>query len=283
MPEPGTRFAGRRALVTGTASGIGKQVAIALAAQGADVAIAARSVEGDDILPGSLQDTADAMAPYGGRVAMVTADLADAEARAHLVPDAVTALGGPLDILVNNAVAAMFRRVLDFDLRRRRMLFEVNLHAPLDLCVAAVPPMVDAGQGWIVNVTSGGARSIEGPPFEHGVLGSTEGIYGATKAALNRATNALAMELEGTGVRANTIEPNAAVMTDGAAAVVGSRLRPDQIEPVEAMVAAVLALCDGPPERTGGHHVSLALLDELGISWSPSAGTPAVTRGEGGS
>jgi NAD(P)-dependent dehydrogenase (short-subunit alcohol dehydrogenase family) len=141
----------------------------------------------------------------------------------------------------------------------------VNLHAPLDLCEAVAPPMVEAGEGWIVNVTSGGARSIPGPPFERGVLGSTEGIYGATKAALNRATNALAMELEDAGVRVNTVEPRAAVMTDGAAAVVGGKLRAEQLEPVETMVAAVLALCDGPPERTGGHHVSLDLLDQLGI------------------
>lgn len=261
----GRRFAGRRALVTGTASGIGKEVAVALAAEGADVAISARSVEGDPILPGSLVDTAERMAPHGGKVAMVTADLSDADDRARLVPEAAEALGGPVEILVNNAVAAIFRPVLDFDLKRRRMLFEVNLHAPLDLCTAAVPPMLEAGEGWIVNVTSGGARSIDGPPFEHGVLGSKEGVYGATKAALNRATNALAMELEGTGVRVNTVEPNAAVMTDGAAAVVGGKLRAEQLEPVEAMVAAVLALCDGPPERTGGHHVSLALLDQLQI------------------
>jgi citronellol/citronellal dehydrogenase len=265
VAEPGTRFAGRRALVTGTASGIGKQVAIALAAEGADVAIAARSIEGDAILPGSLQDTADAMAPYGGTVAMVTADLADADERATLVPEAVAALGGPIEILVNNAVAAIFRDVLAFDLKRRRMLFEVNLQAPLDLCAAVAPDMVAAGEGWIVNVTSGGSRSIEGPPFERGVLGSKEAIYGATKAALNRASNGLAMELEEAGVRVNTVEPNAAVMTDGAAAVVGGKLRPEQLEPVEAMVAAVLALCDGPPERTGGHHVSLALLEQLDI------------------
>jgi NAD(P)-dependent dehydrogenase (short-subunit alcohol dehydrogenase family) len=265
VPEPGTRFAGRRALVTGTASGIGREVAVALAAEGADVAIAARSVEGDAILPGSLQETADRMTSFGGTVAMVTADLADADDRSRLVPEAEVALGGPVEILVNNAVAAIFRDVLDFDLKRRRMLFEVNLHAPLDLCAAVAPPMVEAGEGWIVNVTSGGSRSIEGPPFERGVLGSKEGIYGATKAALNRASNALAMELEADGVRVNTVEPNAAVMTDGAAAVVGGKLRPEQLEPVEAMVAAVLALCDGPPERTGGHHVSLALLDELGI------------------
>jgi citronellol/citronellal dehydrogenase len=265
MAEAGGRFAGRRALVTGAATGIGRGVAIALAAEGADVVISGRSLEVDPLLPGNLADTAEAMEPHGGKVARVAADLADADQRARLVPEAAEALGGPVEILVNNAVAAIFSPVLEMPLRKRRMLFEVNLHAPLDLCVQAVPAMVEAGEGWVVNVTSGGARSIEGPPFDHGVLGSTEGIYGATKAALNRATNALAMEVDGTGVRVNTVEPRAAVMTEAADDVLAGRLATDRLEPLDAMVSAVLALCDGPPERTGGHHVSLDLLDQLGI------------------
>lgn len=267
----GGRFAGRRVLVTGAASGIGHELAVAFAAHGADVAISARREADDPILPGDLTGTAERMKAHGARVAMVAADLAVPEERAGLVPAAAAALGGPLDVLVNNAVAAIFQPVLEMPLRKRQMLFEVNLHAPLDLCAAVAPAMVEAGEGWIVNVTSGGARSIEGPPFDHGVLGSREGIYGASKAALNRATNALAMELEGTGVRVNTVEPRAAVMTAAAAAVVGDDLRSDQLEPVEAMVAAVLALADGPPERTGGHHVSLDLLAELGVA-VPGAG-----------
>jgi NAD(P)-dependent dehydrogenase (short-subunit alcohol dehydrogenase family) len=71
--------------------------------------------------------------------------------------------------------------------------------------------------------------------------------------------------LAGTGIRVNTVEPRAAVLTEGADAVMGGRLRADQIESLEAMVEATVALCDCPADRTGGTHVSLDLLAELGL------------------
>ena len=91
-------------------------------------------------------------------------------------------------------------------------------------------------------------------------------MYGASKAGLNRMTNGLAAELYGTGVRVNTIEPRAAVLSAGAEALVGGTLRPDQIESTEQMVEAVVALCDCDPDYTGKACVSLELIDELGLT-----------------
>ena len=87
-----------------------------------------------------------------------------------------------------------------------------------------------------VNVSSGTARPASGPPFATGSAGATLTVYGASKAALNRITNGLGDELHGAGVRVNTIEPRAAVLTEGADALVGGTLRPDQIESLEEMV-----------------------------------------------
>ena len=81
-----------------------------------------------------------------------------------------------------------------------------------------------------------------------------------------RATHAFAVELSGTGIRINTIEPRAAVMSEGAEALVGGMVGDEAIESMEAMVEATLVLCDCPAERTGGLHVSLDLLDELGLT-----------------
>lgn len=258
----GTRFAGRRALVTGASRGIGAAVAERLAAEGADVAIVARTLDRHDHLPGSLRDTAERLARHGGRVGVVVADLADGDDRARVVPEAERRLGGPVSILVNNAAAAMYAPLEAFPLRRRRVLFEVNVHAPLDLAQAVLPAMRAAGEGWIVNLSSASARPWPGPPFDLGAQGSTIAAYGASKAALNRLTNGLAAELYGTGVRVNAVEPRAAVLTEGARALVGSSLREDQVEPLEAMVEAVVALCDCPAEVTGRNVVSLDLLAE---------------------
>jgi citronellol/citronellal dehydrogenase len=259
------RFSGKRALVTGASRGIGAAVAERLAAEGADVAITARTAETHPRLAGSLGETAERLGRYGGKVAVIVADLTDEHDRGRIVPEAVAQLGGPVDILVNNAAAAMYAPVLDFPLKRRRILFEANVFAPVDLTAAAAPAMVEAGCGWIINVSSGAARPWDGPPFDLGSQGSTVATYGASKAALNRLTNAMAAELDGTGVRVNTVEPRAAVMSEGAAALVGETLPADKLEPMEHMVEAVVALCDCPAEVTGRSFVSLDLLDDWGI------------------
>jgi NAD(P)-dependent dehydrogenase (short-subunit alcohol dehydrogenase family) len=260
-----SRFGGRRVIVTGASRGIGAAVAERLAADGASVAITARTLDAGDKLPGSLNETAARLRSSGGDVAVVTADLTDESSRATIVPSAVDALGGPIDVLVNNAAAAIYQPLIDFPLKRRRLIFEVNLHAPIDLAQAVLPSMVARGSGWIVNVSSATAALWPGPPFSLGTLGATSGVYGASKAALNRLTNAMAAEVHGSGVRLNTVEPRAAVLSEGADALVGSQLRPDQIESMEEMVEAVVALCDCPADRTGRVHVSLDLIAELGL------------------
>jgi citronellol/citronellal dehydrogenase len=258
------RFAGQKAIVTGASRGIGAAVAERLAAEGADVVITARTVSSDDHhLAGSLHETVERCRSYGTTVEWVAADLADADSRATIVPAALEILDGRVDVLVNNAAAAVYDSVLDYPLRRRRLMFEVNLQAPIDLSQTVVPLMRAQGAGWIVNLSSATARHAPGPPFRTEGVATSIGVYGATKAALNRITNAFAVELQGTGIRVNTVEPRAAVMSEGAEALVGDIVTDDLIESMEAMVEAVVALCDCPPERTGQVHVSLDLVAEL--------------------
>jgi citronellol/citronellal dehydrogenase len=237
------------------------------------VAIVARTVDQHPTLPGSLRETAARLAPFGGKVVTIAADLTDERDRTRIAPEAVDALGGPIDILVNNAAAAIYQPLADFPLKRRRLTFEVNVHAPLDLAQAVLPSMVERGEGWIVNVSSASAHLTPGPPYPDNGLGSTIGIYGASKAALNRLTNALAVEVHRAGVRVNTVEPRVAVLSEGADVLVGDILSSEQVEPMEAMVEATVALCDCAPERTGIVHVSLDLIDELGLTVHALDGT----------
>jgi citronellol/citronellal dehydrogenase len=262
MPE---RFADRRALVTGASRGIGAAIAERLAAEGAHVVITARTKAAHDHLAGSLDETAARLARYGTTIGIVVADLTDPDDRLRVVPGAEAQLGGHVELLVNNAAAAIYMPVAEMPMKRRRILFEANVHAPLDLAQQVVPAMRDAGEGWIVNLSSATARLWSGPPFTLGPQGSTLAMYGASKAALNRESNGLAAELHGSGIRVNTVEPRAAVLSEGAAALVGSTLKPEQIESMEEMVEAVAALCDCPPDLTGRTCVSLELIDELGL------------------
>jgi citronellol/citronellal dehydrogenase len=267
------RFEGRSAIVTGASRGIGAATARRLAAEGADVVITARTLDHHASLSGSLRETAEGLRRFGGQVHVVSADLTDAEDRSTIVPTAVDLLGRPVDILVNNAAAAIYQPLIDFPLKRRMLTFEINVHAPMDLAQAVLPGMVERGEGWIVNVSSVTARPWS-PPFNLGSLGSTTGVYGASKAALNRMTNALGAECAGTGVRINTVEPRSAVLSEGAEALVGSALTADQLESMEELVEALTALCACPAERTGISHVSLDLIAELGIDVHDLDGLP---------
>src|ERR1700692_1459212 len=96
--SPG-RFGGRRALVTGASRGIGAAIAHRLAAEGADVVGTARTLGAPPTLTGSLLETRDRLARFGGFLGVVTAELTDADERSRVVPSAVEQLGGPVDIL----------------------------------------------------------------------------------------------------------------------------------------------------------------------------------------
>lgn len=269
----GDRFRGRRVVVTGSSRGIGAGIAERMAAEGADVVLTARTLDKHDHLAGSLNETAETLARYGGTVGIVVADLTDEDDRARVIPEAVEQLGGPVEILVNNAAASIQKPLDGFSVKRRNIMFEANVNAPLDLALAAAPAMKEAGEGWIVNVSSGSANLWPGPPAPFEPTAVNISAYGASKAALNRITNGLALELYGTGIRVNTVEPRAAVLSEGAAELVGDRLRPDQIEPIEAMVEGTLYLCDCPVDVTGQITVSLNTIEQHGLTVHELDGT----------
>ncbi|MGO8861483.1 MAG: SDR family NAD(P)-dependent oxidoreductase [Acidimicrobiales bacterium] len=258
---------GKRAIVTGASRGIGAAVAQRFAAEGARVALVARTRETHAELAGSLSETMAKCQTHGAEVAVIQADLADVESRSTVVDQAVRLLGGPVDILVNNAAASVYEPVAHYPLASRRTMFEVNLHAPVDLIQAALPEMISQGSGWVVNVSSSTAdydRGTDGQAPGPGGLSSTLAVYAASKAALNRLSYALAQELRGTGVRVNCVLPRSAVLTEGMAALLGPNPDPKHLEPLETMAEAILWLSRCPEETTGGTFRSLALLEAMG-------------------
>ncbi|MGH2667756.1 MAG: SDR family NAD(P)-dependent oxidoreductase [Candidatus Binatia bacterium] len=259
-----SRFRGRNAIVTGASRGIGAALSQRLAAEGANLLLVARTLAEPGRLAGTLRETQEICRRYGNWVEVLAADLSDPASRARIVPAALDHFDGRVDILVNNAAAAIYALNLDYPLRRRHLSFEVNFHAPFDLMQDVLPGMVERGEGWIVNVSSGSAHLVTGPPrFDVEPTARVIGVYGASKAALNRITNAFAVEFHGRGIRINTIEPRAAVMSEGAEILVGDSVREDQIESMEGMVEAIAALCACEPDRTGQILESLQLLEEL--------------------
>ena len=173
-------FAGKCALVTGAAGGIGRAVVACLRAEGARVAAADRDLRGldaDVALPGDLMD--------GG--------YAD-----RLAPAAREALGG-LDILINNAGVISRGPVTETSDADWRLSMGVNVEAPFRICRAAIPLMAAAGGGAIVNTASCWGGKAPGP---------NHAVYCATKAALASMTQCMGMDHAHQGVRINAVCPN---------------------------------------------------------------------------
>lgn len=274
------RFEGRRALVTGASRGIGAGLAERLAAEGSALALVARTVDHHPTLGGGLEETAARVRANGVDVVTIVADLGKESDRASIVEAAVEGLGGPVDILVNNAAAGIIEPLATVPLRRVRIAVEVNVLAGLDLAQQVIPSMRERGEGWIVNLSSGAARPSAGPPFDLSGVVALIGIYGLSKAALNRVTNALAAELWGTGIRVNTVEPRATILTRGTSAFIdatpgGLGTEPEGgYEQLETMVEATIALCDCPESLTGQSVISTELLSALGITVHGIDGQP---------
>jgi NAD(P)-dependent dehydrogenase (short-subunit alcohol dehydrogenase family) len=247
---------GQVALVTGASQGgTGPAIAIRLGAEGAKVAITARTVKG-------LEETQRRVESVGGECLVLPADLADpAGGRSELVARTEDGLG-PIDILVNNAAVngyVPFDQVTPEDLERN---LQVNLWAPWELMKAVVSGMRQRGRGWILNLTSFAAELPPGPPFPTNKPGKAGFQYGASKAALNRLTVAAASECEGQGIAVNALTPQAAIATPHL--VAGGWIDEAMYEPLDTMAEAALALCTSDPAvLTGRIAYSLQLLLEL--------------------
>jgi len=248
--------AGKVALVTGASQGgTGTATAVRLAAEGAKVALTARSREG-------LEATRARIEEIGGEALVLRCDLSDPRGgRTELVARTEEQLG-PIDILVNNAAANGYHPFETTTPEALEHCLQVNLWAPWELMKAAVVSMRPRGGGWIVNMTSFAAELPPGPPFPQNLPAKAGFQYGATKAALNRLTVAAASECEGDGIVVNALSPQAAIATPSL--VAAGWIDEAMFEPLETMAEASLALCSsGINVMTGRIAYSLQLLLEL--------------------
>jgi clavulanate-9-aldehyde reductase len=182
------RLAGRVALVTGASSGIGRAVAVALAREGADVAVAARRTDRLDVLRGELQE-------LGARALVLELDVSDEAACRAAVARTVAELGG-LDLLVNNAGVMLLGTVEGADTDDWRRMMDTNVLGLMYLTHAALPHLLQR-RGVLVQMSSTAGRTARA-----GVA-----AYNASKWAVNAFSEGLRQEVTARGVRVVVIEP----------------------------------------------------------------------------
>lgn len=188
---------GRRALVTGSSSGIGTDIARMLIAEGCKVVVHGRD-----------RTRTEAVAAEVGAAGVALGDLSTGEGVAAVHEAAVASLGGPLEILVNNAGGSVSdsttRPVLDVSIDDWEANYRGNTLAAVRLAQRSVPDMVAAKWGRLIQISSAVA-------LQPNALGPD---YSGAKASLNNFTVSLAQSLHSTGVTVNTVTPGI-IMTNG--------------------------------------------------------------------
>ncbi|MEA2467411.1 MAG: hypothetical protein QOJ57_1537 [Thermoleophilaceae bacterium] len=180
---------GKVAAITGASSGIGEATALALASEGAAVALGARRVDRLEALAGRITHA-------GGQAAPIEVDVTDEGSATAFVERAHSELGG-LDILVNNAGVMLLGPVEGADTEQWRTMVNVNLLGLLYCTHAALPLMRSAGSGHIVNLSSVAGRTAN--------AGSA--VYNLTKFGVGAFSEALRQEVSPAGIRTTIIEP----------------------------------------------------------------------------
>jgi len=169
--ESALPLAGRRALVTGAGRGLGRTIALALAAAGADLAVTART-------PAELESLATEIEALGRRCVWTVSDVTDA-AQVQAMADSLIADLGGLDILVNNAGAAGSHKFLGHPDALWHTMLAVNLTSVYLVSKACLPAIIAAGGGRIINIASVAART--GVAYMAAYTASKHGVLGLTR------------------------------------------------------------------------------------------------------
>ena len=190
MTMPSFRLDQQTALVTGAASGIGRGIALGLAAAGANVACF-------DLPESALDEVCGEIRATGGEAIAVSGDVVDADMLADAVRDAETELG-PLTLAVNSGIANA-APAEQMSLSQWQRVIDINVTGVFLSCQAEGRAMLEHGRGAIVNIAS-----MSGSIVNRGLL---QAHYNASKAAVVHLSRSLAMEWAHRGIRVNSISP----------------------------------------------------------------------------
>ena len=190
------KLSGKVAIVSGASRGIGRAIALALAKEGAKVVIAAKTVEPNPKLPGTIHTVAKEVEELGGEALAVQANLRNADEIENIVDQTVKRFGR-VDILINNAGALWWYPVSQTPAKRFDLVMDVNVRATFLLSQAVLPHMKAAGGGHIINMS---------PPIDLSVLPGKVG-YMISKFGMTMAAMGLAKEVKKDKISVNALWP----------------------------------------------------------------------------
>ena len=236
---------GQVILITGASRGIGKQLAIRFAQQGASLVLAARTLDTVDSasspFPGTIRDTAAEARSHGAKVLALRCDLA-VRAEVENLCRAAVAEFGRVDILINNAAyfgPGHYDPFMSLSAEQWDTMIDVNLNAPVHACRLLLPGMIERGRGMIICMTS----IVATHDVPAGGRGGISPGYPAAKAGLNRFVRALAAEIKEHRIPVIAVEPGF-TMTERTAIIFPQKnMDTSGAHSMEVPVRSVLHLC----------------------------------------
>ncbi|SHL57540.1 3-oxoacyl-[acyl-carrier protein] reductase [Chitinophaga jiangningensis] len=213
---------GKKALITGAGKGIGRAIAIALAAEGVDIALMGRSA-------GPLEEVAAAVRQQGVKAAVATGDVAKID-EVNAAVASLTAELGQIDILVNNAGISSFGGFMDLTPERWEEIIQVNLLGAYYVTRAVLPSMIDRKTGDIINISSTAGQ--KGAP--------ATSAYSASKFGLLGMTESLMLEVRKHNIRVSALTPST-IATDMAKELNLTDGNPEKVMQPEDLAEVVVA------------------------------------------
>ena len=256
---------GKVAVITGASRGIGRDMAVVFAREGAKVVVSARTEnEGDFRIPGSIATAVERINEEGGEAVGIRCDVTSEDDFEAMFEQTVERFG-QIDILVNNAAILIPGTVADMQVRHWDLLYRVNIRGPFVGCKLVLPYMKEREYGHIINISSVGAIGPGEGPYESARPDGT--AYGAGKAHMERFTQGLASEVYEFGIAVNALSPRGAIASEGQRWFRGDRPYSGAREDGIIMGDAGAIICEKDPRSyTGKILYDEDVLTEAGIT-----------------
>jgi len=250
-------LAGKTIFISGGSRGIGEAIALRAAADGANVAIGAKTAKPHPKLPGTIHSVAEAIEKAGGKALPIQLDVRDDAQIAQAIETTIETFGG-LDILVNNASAINLTNTLNTPMRRFDLMFSVNVRATFAMSQACIPHMKESGNPHILTLSP--PLNMDARWFQNHVA------YTMSKYGMSMTVLGMSAEFADAGIAVNALWPKTVIAT-AALAMLGGVIKPENCRTPQIVADAAHAVLTRPARKcTGNFFIDEEVLVEEGVT-----------------
>ena len=248
---------GKTIFITGASRGIGREIALKCARDGANIALAAKTAEAHPKLPGTIHSVAAEIETAGGRALAMQLDVRDEEAVRAAVEKTVATFGG-IDILVNNASAIMLTGTVETPMKRFDLMFGVNVRGTFACSQACIPYLAKSPNAHILNLSP--PLNMDGKWFKNHTA------YTMSKYGMSMCTLGMSAELAERGIAVNSLWPRTTIATAAIAVNFPEQVLKASRKPAIMADAAYAIFNRASRGNTGNFYIDEAVLREAGVT-----------------